>query len=130
MAEKVMECGTVTGDRVNGLLDGVSGEWFYRFDTRQPCYKNGLPLTVVLSRHELLQILRDGVGEENIHMETVVDSYEHVGDKIKCTLTDGSVHEGDVLIGADGIRSKIRAQMRGEVRARVVVVTTPPKNQR
>ena len=36
MAEEVFERGIITGDRVNGLLDGVSGEWFYRFDTRQP----------------------------------------------------------------------------------------------
>ena len=30
MAEEVFERGIITGDRVNGLLDGVSGEWFYR----------------------------------------------------------------------------------------------------
>ena len=30
-----------TGDRVNGLLDGMSGEWFYRYDTfhRTTLYK-------------------------------------------------------------------------------------------
>jgi len=114
MAEKVMEKGTITGDRVNGLLDGVSGEWFYRFDTRKPCHDNGLPLTLVLSRFELLDILSEGVGTENIEMGTVVTSYENKGDKVVATLADGREFEGDVLIGADGIRSKLRAQMRGE----------------
>lgn len=114
MAEKVMEKGTITGDRVNGLLDGVSGEWFYRFDTRKPCHDNGLPLTLVLSRFELLDILSEGVGAENIEMGTVVTSYENKGDKVVATLADGREFEGDVLIGADGIRSKLRAQMRGE----------------
>ena len=114
MAEKVMEKGTITGDRVNGLLDGVSGEWFYRFDTRKPCHDNGLPLTLVLSRFELLDILSEGVGAENIEMGTVVTSYENKGDKVVATLSDGREFEGDVLIGADGIRSKLRAQMRGE----------------
>ena len=38
----------------------------------------------------------------------------NVGDRVRATLTDGTVHEGDVLIGADGIRSKMRAQMRDE----------------
>ena len=114
MAEEVFERGIITGDRVNGLLDGVSGEWFYRFDTRQPCYMNGLPLTLVLSRYDLLDILREGVGNENIMMGTTVESYEHTKDgKVIAKLTDGTTYEGDVMIGCDGIRSKIRTQMRG-----------------
>lgn len=28
VANEIMEKGTVTGDRINGLVDGVSGEWF------------------------------------------------------------------------------------------------------
>ena len=112
--EQVWEKSTITGDRINGLLDGVAGDWFYRFDTRKPCYENGLPLTLVIARYDLLEILRDAVGAENIEMETVVAKYENVGDRVRATLTDGTVHEGDVLIGADGIRSKMRAQMRDE----------------
>jgi zeaxanthin epoxidase len=81
VAEKVLAKSTITGDRINGLLDGVAGDWFYRFDTRQPCYNNGLPLTLVIARYDLLEILRDAVGEENIMMQTVVEKYENVGDK-------------------------------------------------
>eukprot|EP00227_Mantoniella_beaufortii_P010264 CAMPEP_0197590790 /NCGR_PEP_ID=MMETSP1326-20131121/12209_1 /TAXON_ID=1155430 /ORGANISM="Genus nov. species nov., Strain RCC2288" /LENGTH=552 /DNA_ID=CAMNT_0043156061 /DNA_START=168 /DNA_END=1826 /DNA_ORIENTATION=+ len=114
IAELVLDLGTVTGDRINGLLDGVAGDWFYRFDTRQPCYSNGLPLTLVIPRYDLLNILRNAVGEENILMETVVDKYENCGDKVVATLSTGETFEGDVLIGSDGIRSKMRAQMRGE----------------
>ena len=77
--EQVWEKSTITGDRINGLLDGVLGDWFYRFDTRQPCYNNGLPLTLVIARYDLLDILRNAVGEENIMMQTVVEKYENVG---------------------------------------------------
>ena len=73
---------TITGDRINGLLDGVLGEWFYRFDTRQPCYQNGLPLTLVIARYDLLNILRNAVGADSIMMSTVVERYDHVGDKV------------------------------------------------
>ena len=38
VAEKVEMDGVVTGDRINGLLDGEAGEWFYRFDTRKVTY--------------------------------------------------------------------------------------------
>ena len=95
-------------------MDGVLGDWFYRFDTRKPCHENGLPLTLVIARYDLLDILRNAVGQENIMMETVVERYEHNGDKVKAILTNGDTYEGDVLIGADGIRSKMRAQIRGE----------------
>ena len=37
-----------------------------------------------------------------------------MGDKVRATLTTGETFEGDVLVGADGIRSKMRAQMRNE----------------
>lgn len=113
-AEKILDKSTITGDRVNGLLDGVAGDWFYRFDTRKPCHENGLPLTLVIARYDLLDILRNAVGPESIMMETVVDKYEHKGDRVTATLADGRTFEGDVLVGADGIRSKMRAQIRGE----------------
>lgn len=43
-----------------------------------------------------------------------VVSYENTKNGVSVTLQDGTVHHGDVLIGADGIRSKVRAQMRNE----------------
>ena len=47
-------------------------------------------------------------------MGTTVESYEHTKDgKVIAKLTDGTTHEGDVMIGCDGIRSKVRTQMRG-----------------
>lgn len=113
-AEMILDKSTITGDRVNGLLDGVLGDWFYRFDTRKPCHENGLPLTLVIARYDLLDILRNAVGPESIVMETVVEKYEHKGDRVIATLANGDSYEGDVLIGADGIRSKMRAQIRGE----------------
>ena len=58
---------------------------------RQPRYMNGLPLTLVLSRYDLLDILREGVGNENIMMGTTVESYEHTKDgKVIAKLTDGT----------------------------------------
>ena len=105
--EQVWEKSTITGDRINGLLDGVAGDWFYRFDTRKPCYENGLPLTLVIARYDLLEIQRLSAREYR-------DGGGCAPRRVRATLTDGTVHEGDVLIGADGIRSKMRAQMRDE----------------
>jgi hypothetical protein len=57
MAAEVMNEGCVTGDRINGLCDGVSGDWYCKFDTYHPAVNNGLPVTRVISRVTLQQIL-------------------------------------------------------------------------
>jgi len=51
LANRIYDNCTITGDRINGLMDGLNGDWFFRFDTRQPCYRNGLPLTLVINRY-------------------------------------------------------------------------------
>lgn len=48
-----------------------------------------------------------------IQKNSHVLQYEHSGEKIQALLEDGRRIEGDVLIGADGIHSKIRKQMIG-----------------
>lgn len=76
MAAEVMQQGCITGDRVNGLCDGVSGEWYCKFDTYHPAVDNGLPVTRVISRVLLQQILAKYAtkigGEEVIQAESKV----------------------------------------------------------
>ena len=57
MAAEVMAAGCVTGDRVNGLCDGVSGEWYVKFDTYHVAVDSGMPITRVVSRVQLQGIL-------------------------------------------------------------------------
>lgn len=64
VAEKVMEAGCITGDRINGLVDGVSGSWYIKFDTFTPAAERGLPVTRVISRMTLQEILARAVGED------------------------------------------------------------------
>lgn len=116
VAEEVMRHGAITGDRVNGLVDGSTGEWYCRFDTRKPSYKHGLPLTMVVSRYKLIEILRDALPEGMLQTGTKIVGYEEgVGEggaRVRCLLENGETDEGDVLIGADGIRSTVREQMK------------------
>ncbi|KAK3245380.1 hypothetical protein CYMTET_45049, partial [Cymbomonas tetramitiformis] len=114
VGEEVLSSSTITGDRINGLMDGVHGGWFFRFDTRKPCFNNGLPLTLVIHRARLLDILLKAVGEDNVTAATEVESYVEDKDGVTCKLSNGETVRGDILIGADGIRSKVRQQMRGE----------------
>jgi 2-polyprenyl-6-methoxyphenol hydroxylase-like FAD-dependent oxidoreductase len=90
------------GDRINGLVDGVTGDWYCKFDTFHPAVDNGLPVTRVISRVTLQGILAGGLPESCILNNCKVASYEEDSDGITAVLEDGRRFKGDVLIGADG----------------------------
>ncbi|KAJ4840857.1 hypothetical protein Tsubulata_029330 [Turnera subulata] len=113
VAEEVMKAGCITGDRINGLVDGVSGTWFCKFDTFTPAAERGLPVTRVISRMTLQQILARAVGDDVIHNDSNVVSFQDHGDKVSVVLENGQKYEGDLLVGADGIWSKVRKNLFG-----------------
>lgn len=66
-------------------------------------------LSRVVPRAELYQRLRELTGAQRIKVEygkRLVD-VQH-GNGVTATFSDGSTEQGDVLIGADGIRSRVR----------------------
>lgn len=113
VAEQVMAAGCVTGDRINGLVDGVSGNWYIKFDTFTPAVERGLPVTRVISRMTLQQLLAEAVGEELIMNESNVVGFKDDGNKVTVFLENGQSYEGDLLVGADGIWSKVRKALFG-----------------
>ncbi|KAA8547193.1 hypothetical protein F0562_003598 [Nyssa sinensis] len=113
VAEEVMKAGCITGDRINGLVDGISGTWYIKFDTFTPAVERGLPVTRVISRMTLQQILACAVGEDVIMNGSNVVNFEDNGDKVTAILENGKRYEGDLLVGADGIWSKVRKNLFG-----------------
>ncbi|XP_020526424.1 zeaxanthin epoxidase, chloroplastic isoform X1 [Amborella trichopoda] len=114
VAERVMDAGCVNGNRINGMIDGISGEWFVRYDYFTPAAERGLPLTRVISRITLQKILMDAVGPDVVYnMSNVVD-FTDDGTKVTAILSNGQQYEGDVLVGADGIWSKVRGKLFGK----------------
>ncbi|XP_058186663.1 zeaxanthin epoxidase, chloroplastic isoform X2 [Rhododendron vialii] len=113
VADEVMKAGCITGDRINGLVDGISGNWYVKFDTFTPAAERGLPVTRVISRMTLQQILAQAVGEDIIMNDSNVVNFEDHGDKVTVTLENGQQYDGDLLVGADGIWSKVRKNLFG-----------------
>ncbi|EPS62910.1 zeaxanthin epoxidase, chloroplastic, partial [Genlisea aurea] len=113
VADEIMRAGCITGDRINGLVDGISGSWYCKFDTFTPAVERGLPVTRVISRMTLQQILARAVGAENILNESNVVDFEDDGRKVTLKLENGQCYEGDLLVGADGIWSKVRKKLLG-----------------
>ncbi|XXG56659.1 hypothetical protein AAC387_Pa03g4014 [Persea americana] len=113
VVNKIIEAGCVTGDRTNGLADGLSGNWFIKFDLLTPAVKSGLPVTQVVCRMTLQNILVNAVGVDIVYNKSNVVDFKEDSDKVTVILDDGRQYEGDILVGADGIWSKVRARLFG-----------------
>lgn len=79
----------------------------------------GLPYTGVIDRPDLQEILIDEckkIKPDFIQNGNSVTAYENLGKGkgVRLSLADGEFADADVLVGADGIWSAIRAQMYNE----------------
>jgi 2-polyprenyl-6-methoxyphenol hydroxylase-like FAD-dependent oxidoreductase len=66
-------------------------------------------------RADLLSVLADAVGASTVHTGREFQRLELRQDRVTAAFSDGSVAEGDVLVGADGIHSEVRASLQGPV---------------
>lgn len=112
----VMEKFTFTGDKENGIKDGIRNEWYAKFDLAGPAEDRNMPYTGVIERPDLQQIYLDALPKDIVKNGDGVVRYEtnQNGHGVKAIMESGAVVEGDVLIGADGIWSAVRATMREE----------------
>jgi 2-polyprenyl-6-methoxyphenol hydroxylase-like FAD-dependent oxidoreductase len=75
-----------------------------------------LPQGVVIHRVPLAKILREAAAEAgaNVRVGLSVDALAENGESVTATLTDGSTRSYDLVVGADGVRSKTRGLLFGD----------------
>jgi len=114
--KKVMEKFTFTGDKTNGIKDGIRDEWYSKFDLASPAESRDLPYTGVIERPDLQEIYLKSLPAGVVHNGDGLARYETnpQGHGVKAITDSGKVFDGDVIIGADGIWSAVRATMRDE----------------
>merc|ERR1712230_230990 len=120
MGDQIESKFTWTGNLTNGIKDGIRDEWYAKFDLASPARDRGMPYTGVIERPDLQEILLGNLDENVVQNGVGVHSYTTgaVGSRITgpvdVKLEDDNIVAGDVLVGADGIWSQVRAAMRDE----------------
>jgi len=114
--EEIQSKFTITGDKENGIKDGIRTEWYAKFDLKNPAVDRNMPFTGVIERPDLQQIYLNALPKGMVQNGDGVANYVEnpSGHGVKVTLDSGKEVEGDVLIGADGIWSAVRSTMRNE----------------
>ncbi len=81
-----------------------------------------VPPTMGAVRADVADILADEVVKAgvDVRLGTTVTSVDDHGDGVTATLSDGSTETVDLLVGADGIRSQVRAMLGIEAEPRPV----------
>jgi len=142
--ERVMESFTFTGTRRCGIKDGLradgsfamspvsdprylfneglAADWYLAFPLKECADFFQLPYTGVIDRPDLQEILLDEcrkIKPDFIRNAAGIGSYKPTANGVEVQLQDGTSVEADILVGADGIWSTVRAQMydEGPVRA-------------
>ncbi|KAI9239616.1 MAG: hypothetical protein BYD32DRAFT_222534 [Podila humilis] len=62
----------------------------------------------IVARPDLYDLLLRLIPKEHIHMGTKVVSFEQDSEQVSIQCADGSMHQGDILVAADGAYSAIR----------------------
>jgi 2-polyprenyl-6-methoxyphenol hydroxylase-like FAD-dependent oxidoreductase len=76
---------------------------------------DGFELPVVgIHRADLHSLLWSNVSKEKFILGQTFQQFEQNGDKVRAYFTSGLTDEGDALIGADGLRSRLRAALFGD----------------
>ncbi|MFE9441182.1 FAD-dependent monooxygenase [Streptomyces sp. NPDC006602] len=74
--------------------------------------------TVVVHRAQLQQALLDALPEEAVRLGRTAVGYREDEDGVTLLFEDGTEEHGELLVGADGLRSVIRAQLLGPAEPR------------
>jgi 2-polyprenyl-6-methoxyphenol hydroxylase-like FAD-dependent oxidoreductase len=93
------------------------GEVLADFPLVEMAQRHGAP-TVVIHRAALHSALREFFGEEGLHVGARLKDFIQDGDQVVARFEDGREARGALLVGADGLKSRVRAQLHGE---------TPPR---
>lgn len=98
----------------------LSGGFFSKKGTplyiNSPKFVGEEDLGVCLLRPKLQQILYEALPVGTVRTGVTFSNFEDTGENVKVYFQDGSIAIGDILVGTDGLYSKVRARLNGTER--------------
>lgn len=101
----------------DGLLGVRSDDRIYLDSADRVLQRSRMPQTQT-SWNVLYRVLRAGMPPGRLHAGRTFVRYEQHEGRVTAHFADGGSESGDLLVGADGVRSQVRAQMLPEVAPR------------
>jgi salicylate hydroxylase len=105
------------------MRDGLTGDEIVRLPVGSKAFRERYTYPYgVIYRPDLHNALIDACKAEPLvttHTSQTVTGFEDTGDGVRVSTEDGQVYEGAALIGADGLWSKVRAEIVGDGSPRV-----------
>ena len=100
-----------------GALRTAQGVVLTRTSAREFSARFGMPV-MVFHRAELLDVLREAASGVPIHLDHECRGVTQTGDRVSVTFAGGRQAHADVVVGADGLHSAVRASLAipGEIR--------------
>jgi 2-polyprenyl-6-methoxyphenol hydroxylase-like FAD-dependent oxidoreductase len=110
LAEQVEAAAAVLGvTTFNSYRGGLLATW----PIEKVAQDLGVP-TVGIVRGDLHRVLADALGEDAIQVGAHYESFTANGDGVTVRFSDGREERGDILVGADGVRSTVRPHLIGQ----------------
>lgn len=89
------------------------GDMIHSYSVKDVTEKYGPMLSTY--RPDLIEVIKKAVDPDSIRMNTTVDKIEQSNDEVHVTFNDGTQGTFDLVVGCDGVRSKTRELVFGDV---------------
>ncbi|MGU4701503.1 FAD-dependent monooxygenase [Burkholderia cepacia] len=93
--------------------DGRTGEVIARIPLGDYAVKEYGSTYLTVHRGDFHALMTQAIAPERIAFGKQLSAVEDTGDEVRMTFSDGSVETADIVIGADGVNSKIRDHLLG-----------------
>ncbi len=114
LSDEIRQLGTSASA---GLIRSWNGETLAEVPARELEKSSGVP-SIAVHRADLQSFLLNEAGEKNVVLGAECSSFEQDDAGVTAIFADGTEERGELLIGADGLHSTVRARLFGREKPR------------